>query len=82
MTPLRESTWFTVTSSDPYDRHHYRVEIPTVGHRIVDNYAEATRLWIDARSGQPIQVIDPLPPAKEKKRRGSHQGKPEKKGFS
>ena len=37
---------FTETSSDPYDRHHYRVWLRDGSFIDVESYDEAQRVWL------------------------------------
>ena len=59
---------FTETSSDPYDRHHYRVWLRDGSFKDVESYDEAQRFWYSSKTRP--KTIDVLQP----KRRGSAKG--------
>ena len=40
---------FTETSSEPYDRHHYRVWLSDGSFKDVESYDEAQRVWYSSR---------------------------------
>ena len=41
---------FTETSSDPYDRHHYRVWLRDGSFKDVESYDEAQRVWYSSKT--------------------------------
>ena len=41
---------FTETSSDPYDRHHYRVWLCDGSFKDVESYDEAQRVWYSSQT--------------------------------
>ena len=51
---------FTETSSDPYDRHHYRVWLRDGSFKDVDSYDEAQRVWYSSKiRPKTIEVMQP-----------------------
>ncbi|WP_250398542.1 hypothetical protein [Synechococcus sp. MU1648] len=58
---------FTETSSDPYDRHHYRVWMRDGSFKDVESYDEAQRVWYSTKRPKTIEVMQP-------KRRRSSKG--------
>ena len=59
---------FTETSSDPYDRHHYRVWLCDGSFKDVESYDEAQRIWYSSKTRpKTIEVMQP-------KRGGSAKG--------
>ena len=57
---------FTETSSDPYDRHHYRVWLSDGSFKDVNCYDEAQRIWYSSKTRpKTIEVTQP------KKQRGA-----------
>ena len=51
---------FTETSSEPYDRHNYRIWFRDGSFKDVESYDEAQRVWYSSRT-QPktIEVMQP-----------------------
>tara|TARA_Y100000991_G_C21890800_1_gene313621 strand:+ start:700 stop:897 length:198 start_codon:yes stop_codon:yes gene_type:complete len=41
---------FTETSSEPYDRHHYRVWLRDGSFKDVESYDEAQRFWYSSKT--------------------------------
>ncbi len=51
---------FTETSSDPYDRHHYRVWLSDGSFKDVESYDEAQRIWYSSQiRPKTIEVTQP-----------------------
>jgi hypothetical protein len=51
---------FTETSSDPYDRHHYRVWLIDGSFMDVESYDEAQRVWYSSKTRpKTIEVTQP-----------------------
>ncbi len=51
---------FTETSSEPYDRHHYRVWFCDGSFKDVESYDEAQRVWYSSRTRpRTIEVMQP-----------------------
>ena len=51
---------FTETSSDPYDRHHYRVWLRDGSFKDVETYDEAQRVWYSNKTRPTtIEVMQP-----------------------
>ena len=51
---------FTETSSDPYDRHHYRVWLSDGSFKDVESYDEAQRIWYSSQiTPKTIEVTQP-----------------------
>ena len=51
---------FTETSSDPYDRHHYRLWFSDGAFQDVESYDEAQRIWYSSKtSPKTIEVTQP-----------------------
>ena len=46
---------FTETSSDPYDRHHYRVWLCDGSFKDVESYDAAQRVWYSSKT-RPITI--------------------------
>ncbi len=46
MTPTQKSDWFTSTSKEPYDRHHYELHIKNSKQTVVfDDYEQMRTTW-------------------------------------
>ncbi|MGA0290995.1 MAG: hypothetical protein ACO3K1_03295 [Synechococcus sp.] len=51
---------FTETSSDPYDRHHYRVWLCDGSFKDVESYDAAQRVWYSSKTRPTtIEVMQP-----------------------
>ncbi|MCB4399146.1 hypothetical protein FZX13_04065 [Synechococcus sp. MU1625] len=51
---------FTETSSEPYDRHHYRVWLSDGSFKDVESYDEAQRVWYSSTTRpKTIEVMQP-----------------------
>ena len=51
---------FTETSSEPYDRHHYRIWLRGGSFKDVESYDEAQRVWYSSRERpMTIEVMQP-----------------------
>ena len=51
---------FTETSSDPYDRHHYRLWFSDGSFQDVESYDEAQRIWYSSKTRpKTIEVTQP-----------------------
>ena len=51
---------FTETSSDPYDRHHYRVWLGDGSFQDVESYDDAQRIWYSStKRPKTIEVTQP-----------------------
>ena len=51
---------FTETSSDPYDRHHYRVWLSDGSFKDVESYDDAQRVWYSStKRPKTIEVTQP-----------------------
>ena len=51
---------FTETSSDPYDRHHYRLWFSDGSFKDVESYDEAQRIWYSSKTRpKTIEVTQP-----------------------
>ena len=59
---------FTETSTDPYDRHHYRVWFRDGSFKDVESYDEAQRIWYSSQLKP--KTIDVTQPRKRKSIKG------------
>ena len=51
---------FSETSSDPYDRHHYRVWLRDGSFKDVETYDESQRIWYSSKPRpKAIEVTQP-----------------------
>ena len=51
---------FTETSSEPYDRHHYRVWLCDGSFKDVESYDDAQRVWYSSKTRPTIiEVMQP-----------------------
>ena len=57
----KTNDWFTCTSSEPYDRHQYKIEFDDGRSIIMDSYEELRNVWFEyvrTRKGAKVSVID------------------------
>lgn len=59
--------YFTETSSEPYDRHKYKLTFPDGHTMIVDSYEQVQSMWFETLRNWKGVVIDVLDKGKEKK---------------
>ena len=59
--------YFTTYSTDPYDRHHYKVSFKNGDSIIVEDYDMVKAMWFQSKNDVAgVEIIDP----KSKKKRG------------
>ena len=57
--------YFTTYSTDPYDRHHYKVHFKDGRSIIVEDYDLVKAMWFQSPSDlEGVEIIDPKPEKK------------------
>jgi hypothetical protein len=57
---VKTNDWFTCTSAEPYDRHHYRLNFSDGSHRIFESWDQVQAEWFQRlpTSLSHIDVLD------------------------
>ena len=61
MTPTQKSDWFTSTSKEPYDRHHYELHIKNSKQTVVfDDYEQMRAFWMQTNQLYGLSHVEVL----------------------
>lgn len=60
-----EPGYFTTYSTDPYDRHHYKIYFKNGDSIILEDYDLVKAMWFQSKSDvESVEIIDPKPKKK------------------